>query len=363
MGRTLAGPSRVETGVDMLGVAIVTAQQNPGDHLFEWHVSPLETPSTRLSQVASLWQRWRPRRLRLEIVPAASAMVGGSYQVAWSADPTYHPTTGELGLRELMALTPSITSTLWSPTTLELPVETVQKWLYVLETSEDTRHGTVYVMVVSPLQNAVGRVTLSIKLHWEVEFEMYNLSSANLDEAFIPTDSQPVYQGYLATVGPWALWKHADGTPAATMGLRSGVVYMLATRLTQDIKCATADGKVDNARYLVAYKWSGRYYPAMFRTQEEAEDGLHGKLLNVANKEDKGSAASAAEPGPIRFVPIPRPRALDEVQQLRLEVRRLQQQVADLQLGLERYSRASSPASYALTGSVNSTPPIQPSGD
>lgn len=185
-----------------------------------------------------MWSRWRPRKLQFRVVPAASAVVTGSYMAAWT--PGFDDLRdGISAVRKAATYPVSSQSHISVPQTLVVPVGgqylPAQRWLYVdTREEEDSLHGKVYVLLTSSVGNYSGSFALTIHLDWSFEFSGAELRGGNVDESIY---AAPGWNSYFTdSNNSWKSGKyvglkmHEGGEFVPFPDARPGVVYELDSK-------------------------------------------------------------------------------------------------------------------------------------
>lgn len=221
--------SRTVSGTDMLAVSANVSSVAPvGTVLLEMLLSPLFFVGTRLEAEASLWARWRPVRLSLRIQPSAGSMTSGAYVVGHTFDLNEKFQTNVSAVNRVMAMRPSSTSNIYSPSVFNIPSETSQKWL-LTSTHElaDSCHGKVVLVLAAPIGNvtSISKISFMLSMNWTVAFEGAVLpGSAGASENVY---CDPGYEGYHTTsISDWAsgrylTLKHTAGGAAVPFSMAS----------------------------------------------------------------------------------------------------------------------------------------------
>lgn len=165
----------VDQGVDLLRTMSISTATTAGGKLFRIPLRPSEFTG-RLHQEAAMWERWRPHKLRVEIVASGSAMTFGSMVIGWSADDSFDLNRAASDISRVVALRPSHVIRGNETASLVIPVDTSKKW-YNVHGEEDCVHGTLVAVVMNPFGGFTGSFGVTAMLHWKIEFEGVALST------------------------------------------------------------------------------------------------------------------------------------------------------------------------------------------
>lgn len=247
---TMNSPSLRQTGVDVIGVAVIDKNARVGTGLLRFPINPRSLTGTRLGDYAQLWSRWRPLSLRLEVAPAAGMMVPGGYIAAWSANPDEEAPAGESAVGHLAALVTQIQRPIGQSAMLSIPCSATARWYTFSGSGVDIAHGSV-LSVITGAVGLTGEVTVTFKLHWTIEFNGPDIPRP-VEEFYI--EPSPDYAGiFTDSVSDWAdgaklTFKHSEGGSVVPWpGVRSQVVYTV----TQGVKIlyVKSDGSTGEVKY------------------------------------------------------------------------------------------------------------------
>lgn len=289
--------TRVEKGTDVLGVVTMQKDDAVGTSLLRFQINPLDLPDSRLSQFATLWQRWAPRKLRLEVSSAAGMMIPGSYIVGWAADPNETLYAhGEGNVRKLTSLGCSIQKPVGQNASLTIPCAMSRKW-YAFKGVDafDEKHGVLLGALAGTLGAA--NVSLTLKLHWEVAFNGPELPTAEDFAIIKPGDG---YENcFTDSVSDWAsgerlTFKHAKGGSVVPwVGIDTGYVYQLVP--PTKINYVKSDGSKGNVEWFSCIVNSSLYQTALVCHLTQADAVAYqvtGDLTKVIKYKDAGDAVS-----------------------------------------------------------------------
>lgn len=227
----MSGTTVRQSGVDVLGVASIKKDTRVGTGLLRFTINPRALTGTRLGDYASLWARWRPVKLRLEICPAAGLMVTGAYIAAWSATPSEQVPAGEQAIAHLSALVTQVHKPIGQPSFLDVPCVSTAKWYTFSGESVDVNHGCLLACLAG-MVSVEGSVSVVFKLHWTIEFNGPDIP-APLEELIL--EPGPGWENiFTDSVSDWAggakltFKMHAGGAVVEWPGVESQVVYGVA---------------------------------------------------------------------------------------------------------------------------------------
>lgn len=238
-------PGRVVTGRDVIGTYSATASDDAGKILAQFTVNPGMFRTSRLTQESSLWTKWRPLMLRIEVTPSAGGMVTGSYGLGWSADSSDPYEDGQTSINRVGALVPTTTGHISKGISINIPCNISQKWLYVnSKEPDDSLHGKVILLTTSQIGAVTSgsAISFNVVLKWRVAFDNPRMAAASTKIA-VYADSD--YAGYHTTsTNDWAngaklsLKAHAGGGLVPFPSSRPQTVYELdsAAKLNYKIK-------------------------------------------------------------------------------------------------------------------------------
>lgn len=292
-------PSRRVAGTDMLGLVTVTAPGAVGLPLLEAPLNPGNFASTRFQAEAALWNRWRPLRLNLRIVPSAGTFINGMYTAGWNANPVERLGSADGAVRQLSTYRPNATSHVSKQLVLSIPCEASQRWYVLGKEVADSTHGVVHAVMSSQLTGVTtgSQVSLYVHLDWEVEFSGPDLPSVSSGSHIYARSG---YEGYHTTsVSDWAAGKcltlkeRAGGNAVPFDDAEPGVVYKLdpAAKL-QYLKDAA--GNKSNIKYGV--RIPNYYSPAIAVFEEEAKAKAFASTGDSANCLTYHGAGPAVSP-------------------------------------------------------------------
>lgn len=224
------------SGTDILGSFKITTKSLTGDVIMGFAMNPRNFDKTRISTESSLFARWRPQKLVLELVPSASAMFAGSYMAGWCADPDEWLDNDPQSVNIVAAMLPSASMPIHQKVVLTIPTKTTQKWFLTDNSGDasDTTHGKCYVVLSAPLTNiSIGsEISILARLHWTIELDSPVVPAKEIRAGTIYADSG--FESYFTdSVSDWGSGKYLtlkakEGGNAVTFAKAvTGVVYNL----------------------------------------------------------------------------------------------------------------------------------------
>lgn len=170
-------------GSDVIGIVQVPEGSQVGVSFFNQALNPLALTDSRLKQHAKLYARWRPISLTAQVVGSGSANTFGSIAVGWSPDGVASIIGKDISnLNRTMSCRPSKIARMNQTVSLNIPSATSRKWYMCNGPADDANHGVLNVVCASTTGGYKGNTTFSVHLHWRVEFEGAELSSAATEE-------------------------------------------------------------------------------------------------------------------------------------------------------------------------------------
>lgn len=247
------------SGLDTLDVSTqLSTTSKAGDLLLKIDLCPKYLVDTRFALEAKLWARWRPVELELTIMTSAGSMTSGAYVAGFTNDVTVSLKNSSVtNISIVSAYVPSVLNRIHTAATLKIPCDTTQKW-YLTEGKDDadSSHGTVFVVLASPIGNitADSKVNLMARLRWKVHFDG-PIITAQSGEVAQTIYADAGWEGYHTTSNSnWidgkylGLKAHAGGEFCEFSQAVPGVVYQLdqQAKLTY---VKAADGSKGAVRY------------------------------------------------------------------------------------------------------------------
>lgn len=169
--------------------------------------------------MARLYARWRPVSLRLAATSGAATVVSGSYYVAWTAE-AEHRLPNASALHWVAATPGARVVPVHGSAALPIPSQTSQRWLMTdADQADESAHGTIVVVLASPLSNITGGVVVTLTLSWTVDFSMPIMETESPvppSSATCATAGYPYYVSWLEHVGRFQLCHGKRGGVPAT---------------------------------------------------------------------------------------------------------------------------------------------------
>lgn len=339
---------RVISGKDIVSVFDIDSKAVSGTMLAQINLNPHSFSGTRLDQEAALWTRWRPQMMVVTVASSAGFMITGSYMIGWTGDSAESFVGGPGVIPRVGALVPSVTSFVGANSTLSVPCDTVQKWLYTnSQESDDSTHGKIVICLNGALGTITqGKITLTVTLTWRCAFEYPRLTGAQVSQT-IYADSD--YAGYHTTsTNDWAggtklsLKQHAGGSLVPFPKARPQTVYMLDPQANLGYY-SSASGKGRIIYGVLIPNFSVKAF-AVFSDKEKA--------TKFAQSGDSSHCLTYYAAGPVVDPDNPswtEVMGLHAVQQLDAEKEQLKAQIAELQAQLQvalDFGEASSSTSF-----------------
>lgn len=331
--------TRRVAGRDLMAAISVKANTPAGTTLLELSVNPLTLNAPRLKQEAELWHRWRPLKVRFEVVSSASSLVVGSYSMAWTSDSQDSFPSGSNSLARLAAL-----KNKWvridKRASFNAPTSTTQRWLYVSSREpDDSLHGKFVLALSSDLGalTASSAITLNVFVDWAFEFSGPSLPGVAVQQA-IYADSD--YAGYHTTsTSDWAAGKklslkqHAGGSLVPFPAAVPQTIYKLDTSAVLTYK--KPDGSKGNVKYGVLIPNFAVKAFALFEDLKKAQSFVtSGDSTHVLDYYDAGDVVSPDNPAWYEAVSLS--QIIDPLQAensvLKSRVEELEQRLAALEM-------------------------------
>lgn len=160
-------------GSDVAATVSINTNMALGTKIASFPISPIGFPDTRFAQEASLWSRWRPKKLVMHLTMSGASTTYGQLAIAWSADPTPDLLVGSgmQNVKRVMSYKPSRSVRLSEKVSLSIPVETSRKWLQTGGETDQSSQGAVVLVTTAVLGGFAGSMSGMVVLEWDVEFE------------------------------------------------------------------------------------------------------------------------------------------------------------------------------------------------
>lgn len=281
----MAGGGRTESGVDILHTTTIPAKAAVGTLIFALTLAVEDLVGSRFAAVASLWARWRPVSMRLEVIPSAGATVSGSYIVGWVADPDYKPGVGDAAVRTVATFVPSQQRHISSSMMFSIPADSLQKWYLTFGTVDGEKaHGALFGVLSSAIGNLTSdsSISFSLRLHWTIQFSSPRLPEVAEASTIYAEDDYTPY--FTDSVSDWAngsrlsLKEREGGNLVPFVGAKPGVVYRI------DSKAQLIYYKADGTKGTIVYGVRiPNYYSAALAVFDD-----QGKATAFARNGDSG---------------------------------------------------------------------------
>lgn len=175
------------SGTEYIGAVIIPeAGDGPGTILYQRY-NNAAPPNTRLSQVANIYERWKPKRYEYHFISSTPPQTRGSYIMAQEADPARIFSSGASGVVPALRVIPgSIMRQIWQDSACSLPRSRDYTSLWCFDPDAGTTDasdrldlaGQLIVASVVPSAQAVGTVLGIIELVYDVDFFVPRLAGA-----------------------------------------------------------------------------------------------------------------------------------------------------------------------------------------
>jgi len=241
------------SGMDRMATITSLKNRPSGEILLELPISAQTGVSFR--EQARLFQKFRPRSLRITVAPQTPTTASGGYVVAFVADPAdkyFSLGSPAEKLEYLSANTGSVTTNIYQSS--EMPLQFQRKWYYCSPSEEIREYevGTVVIMIDTPVSAEGG---MSVVMHWDCEF--WGQTVEGSDDSSGPVRLSKALTTRLGHAGLW--WKDDTGgdklSPALSRDLEVGKVYLLEHPFTTRI------GNAEEIIWGISKKDNDDYYP------------------------------------------------------------------------------------------------------
>lgn len=296
-GSTMASTTLRQRGVDVIGVSQLTKSMTVGQGILRFTINPRALVGTRLGEYAQLWSRWRPVSLKLEISPSAGMMIPGGYIAAWSANPDEKLPLGESAVSHLASLVTQVQRPIGQPAVLNIPCSTTSRWYTFTGAAVDVAHGSI-LSAVSGTLGTDGKISITFKLHWTIEFNGPDVPSP-VEEMFIEPGAGWM-DIFTDSVSDWGEGKkltfkmHEGGAVVPWPNVRSGVIYKPTTGVK--IPYVKADGTAAEVAYCSRIIDSDLYASALACHATEAAAKAYQKNADLTQVLDFKSAGAIVVP-------------------------------------------------------------------
>lgn len=330
-----AGMGRlVDSGVDLLSTLTISPEYKSGSKLFSIPISPANFQG-RLKQEAMIWERWRPRKLEVEIIASGSAMTFGSLVCGWSADEGFSLGSMSTDVTRVLSLRPNVVVKANETKRFSVPLSTLTKW-YLVHSHVGESHGSLQGVVMNPFggfQSSDPKVKASfgvtIVLHWNMEFEGVALSMAD-EIVDIPIRADIGQDGPYFTTSDGSFnakvltfKEHSGQNMVSFQTAREGVVYTTKNALDK-VKYYDGAGAEKYCKFFVRIPQSEYAIPGLllFASKDDASTFVRtGDLEHCLQYYKQGEWCKTDDGGPtLYFVSVSLLSEEDEVESLRKDL-------------------------------------------
>lgn len=272
---------RSSSGSDILTTFRVRTGLLPGELLLNSKLGPASFPDSRLSAEATLWSRWKPTSLRVEVIASGALTTFGSIVLGWVADPSYHVGSGANAVSRIGALKHKMTIRLNETRHMTLPVVMARNWYDREGAPEVTAHGSIIAAVMSEPGGFTGNLSVTVELHWGVSFDGPELpfSDTPAENYLIPDSGW--YNLFTTSDGSWnasylTFKMHPGGDMAPFSSAQFNAVYTTKDTETK-VAYLDANGAAASCEYFSRIKGYG--HPGLV---------LHTSSANAQNYQKTG---------------------------------------------------------------------------
>lgn len=180
------GEKLIVTATDFVSQIASPSSMVSGTSLGHYTFSPLGPmfDGSRLKVYATIFEKYRLRRLKFHFTPAIATSNNGQFVMAWDNDPADGPVSADMnGIRQLFSYRSNVTTSIWEPVTLNCVLDPTTNNLFT-NVGEDIRLYAAGSLQIAAIANIP--VSLSLGSLW-VEYEVELSSPSEL--AAGPTDS------------------------------------------------------------------------------------------------------------------------------------------------------------------------------
>lgn len=254
------GDSSRASGTDVLLSLNVSASQKPMI-LARIALNPSLMEDTRLAQVASLWDRWRPNRVTLSVQAAVPSVSGGQCMIAWTSDHDHKMPPDALGrMRSAAAMQPSKIFHLWERASITPQLAPQQKWLWVdHQQGADSYYGVFYILLTGTPSMMTGSFNLTCTLDWDVTFDTPQLTEFT-EEAVVQADTGyfpyfTTYTSHLTLTDRMTLQENSNGGYSSIVKFSEMEADMVYTPMKADqLRYYDGSGNLKSVGALVRMK-------------------------------------------------------------------------------------------------------------
>lgn len=179
----------VFSGFEQVAQLVITADTKPGDTVIV-RLSPILMGSSRVSNVCRSFQKYRFRSCVLRLQAGLPTTVGGLLVVGYCENPDYELDKNNAS-RDIFALEGAQSKNLWTNIESRAYFRDKGRWYNIdIDSPEvmNTVQGQFYVCVQSAI-NVTGKMTIPIRLQYEIEFAGTAYQSETLGQAIDVPDA------------------------------------------------------------------------------------------------------------------------------------------------------------------------------
>nr|QRW41870.1 MAG: capsid protein [Culex mosquito virus 6] len=180
---------QLSTGTDCLG----TYSLRPGSPVGTVVANlPLSLPSlgvSRLVTEASLWARWRPKKLVFRVVCSGASTTFGGVIAGWTPEETWQPSLTTSDGARIASFRPSVVLRLNETKSFAVPCESLTKWYLTDGERGLSIHGTVVLAVSASTGGYTGQLSVALYLDWMIEFEGPDVELRSFTQDVIKPDA------------------------------------------------------------------------------------------------------------------------------------------------------------------------------
>lgn len=144
---------------------------------------------SRLATEATLWARWRPKRLLLRVVCSGASTTFGGLVVGWTPEETWQAALTTTDGARIASFRPSVVMRLNETKTLSIPCESLTKWYLTDGERGLSVHGTIVAAVSAIPGGFTGLLSIAFYLDWTIEFEGVDVQIRPYSVEIIKPDS------------------------------------------------------------------------------------------------------------------------------------------------------------------------------
>lgn len=275
--------SSAQIGRTVVGKDIIASFSSDSSHLTDGFplakiaVSPRAFAKSRLASESTLWNQWRPRKLRLTVRSTIPLLGNGLLIVAWSSQPNEVMGGQSLAPTRLNTMRPSTMVPMGSAAIIDIPVNNTRMPWYLCSGNNDlTDHGTVLACVGGAVTNVTGKIGFIVELEYDIEFGSPDITpQAEVDTIYVDEGWYPYFttsDGSFADGKKLTLKRHEGGDPCQFSDAIPGVVYKLDPKATLPYYSSATDEGKDGILFMVRIKDSALPHVCLFVDPEKAKN-------------------------------------------------------------------------------------------